>query len=82
MRKQVQVEVNDLFNLQPSLRETILAQLKKDGRTTQSITAKKCKCSLYGARSNLERLVSDGLAKDLGVHTVNSRNCKVYEAIK
>ena len=79
MRKQVQVELNDLFNLQQPIREIILNHIRTEKRTTQSIAAKKCKCSVYGARQNLDRLVSEGLVKDLGLHSVNSRKMRVYE---
>ena len=79
MKKQIEITLPDLFHLQQTLRETILAQIKKDKRTTQTITAQKCKCSLYAAKTNLEKLTESGLVKDLGFHMVNSRKTKVYE---
>ena len=79
MRKQVQVEINDLFDLQPSLKERIYNQIKTDKRTTISITAKKCKCSIYAAKANLEKLTTDGMINNLGTHLIKNRNCIVYE---
>ena len=79
MRKQVQVELNDLFNLQPTLKEVILQQIKKDKRTSPYIIAKICKCSESSAKRNLELLVSDGLVKDLGYFRIKNGKMRVYE---
>lgn len=81
MRKQIEVQIPDLFNLQPSIRETILEHIKKEKRTTQSITSKKCKCSIEGARRVLLRLVDEGLVRDLGLFMVNSRKSRVFEVV-
>ena len=79
MRKQVQVELNDLFHLQPTLKEIILQQIKKDKRTSSYLIAKICKCSESSARRNLEALVSDGLVKDLGYFRIKNGKTRVYE---
>lgn len=79
MRKQVEIQINDLFHLKPTLKQTILEQIRKDKRTTSTITSKKCKCSLYAAKTNLERLVDEGMIKDLGVHMINNRINRVFE---
>ena len=81
MKKQITVELNDLFHLQPTLRETILERIKKDKRTSPYLIAKICKCSESSAKRNLESLVSDGLVKDLGYFRIKNGKTRVYEIV-
>lgn len=81
MRKQIEVTLPDLFHLQPTLRETILTQIKKDRRATCAIISKKCNCSESSAKRNLELLKSEGLVKDLGLFKHPSGRIRVYEIV-
>ena len=81
LKKQITVELNDLFHLQPTLKEVILAQIKKDKRTSPHLIAKLCKCSESSAKRNLELLVSDGLVKGLGYFRIKNGKTRVYEVI-
>lgn len=71
----------DLFNLQPTLKESIYEIIKKDKRTTQSIIVQKLKCSHFGARSNLEHLIDEGKIKDIGTHFISGKRMRVYEIV-
>lgn len=79
MRKQVEIQIPDFTNLQPQVKTLILEHLKKDKRSSAHIMAKKCKCSQSTAKRNLELLVSEGNAKDLGFFKHGGNRIRVYE---
>ena len=79
MKKQVKVEIPDLFALQIPIIDQVYEHIKKQKRTTATITANICKCSMYSARTNLERLLADNKIKDLGMFTVRGKSCRVFE---
>lgn len=81
MRKEIQIEIPDLFNLQPTLKDSIYELLKKDKRITVDIIIKKLKCSHWGARSNLAKLISEGKIKGLGIFRISNRAQRVYEIV-
>lgn len=71
----------DLFNLQKSPYEQIKDILSTEKRTTQSICAKKTKVATSTARNNLNKLVADGVARDLGNFVINGKQTRVYEIV-
>ena len=81
MKKQIEITLPDLFNLQKPVREQILEIIRKEKRVTTTITAQKCKCTTRAALDNLKILVNDGLVKDLGAFRIKGKTTKVYEII-
>lgn len=77
--KDREVQVEDLFDLKPSIEQRIYAHIKKHKRTTQSLAAEHCNISVCSAKRYLAGFVRDGLVKDLGVFAVNGRSVRVYE---
>lgn len=79
MIKHLEVDLTDLFNLQPTLKGRILEQLKKDKRTTITIMQKKLKATEPTTRRIVLELLDEGKIRDLGIHNIDGKSSRVFE---
>ncbi|MFM7796310.1 MAG: hypothetical protein ACKO7N_06040 [Candidatus Nitrosotenuis sp.] len=79
MRKRIEIQIPDLFALEIPIIDQVYEHIKKQKRTTATLASKICNCSMYSARTNLERLLADNKIKDLGMFTVRGKSCRVFE---
>jgi ribosomal protein S25 len=79
MKKTIEIQIPDLFQIQDPIKDQVLKLIKKQKRTTQSIVSQKLNCSMFAARSNLMALAREKIIKDIGIHVVKGRHVRIYE---
>ena len=82
MKNKIEITVDDLFDIPKKSRYEMLTDyIKKQKRTTSVMMSKDMNVPQKSSLDILKRMVDEGIAKDLGLHVVKGKTCRIFEAI-